>query len=100
MDSTNSTNGLEQTQAETSWQSEYLREQLRNGVVIVRFIKKDGSERTLRGTLQPSLLPQQTDIEEAVSKTPNTNVLAVWDLDNEGWRSFRFDSIIGFVVEP
>jgi hypothetical protein len=26
--------------------------------------------------------------------------LAVWDLENEGWRSFRYDSIIGFTIEP
>ena len=91
---------MEQTQASASWQNEYLKEQLHNGVVTVRFIKKDGTERVLRCTLQPDLLPQQTNLEEAVSKTPNVNVIAVWDLDNEGWRSFRFDSVIGFSVEP
>jgi hypothetical protein len=48
-------------------------------------------------TLNPDLLPAQTDIEETVQKkTPNPDVLAVWDIENAGWRSFRYDSIIGF----
>jgi hypothetical protein len=48
-------------------------------------------------TLNPDLLPAQTDTEEGVQKkTPNPDVLAVWDLENAGWRSFRYDSIIGF----
>jgi hypothetical protein len=73
-----------------------LKEILHLGPVNVIFIKKDGTERKMRCTLKPSLLPQ-TDLEEAVQKkTPNPDVLAVWDLENEGWRSFRFDSVIGF----
>jgi hypothetical protein len=48
-------------------------------------------------TLNPELLPAQTDLEEQVQKkTPNPDVLAVWDLDAKGWRSFRYDSIISF----
>jgi hypothetical protein len=48
-------------------------------------------------TLKPDLLPAQTDLEEAVqNKTPNPDVLKVWDLEKSAWRSFRFDSIIGF----
>jgi len=51
-------------------------------------------------TLKPDLLPAQTDLEEAVQKkTPNPDVLAVWDLENQGWRSFRYDSVIGFTKE-
>lgn len=82
------------------WVNEYLKTQLFENIVIVNFIKKDGTERKMRCTLQHNLLPQQTDLEEAVQKkTPNPEVLAVWDLDNEGWRSFRYDSIIGFSIE-
>lgn len=103
MDLTNSQNGLTQQPDETTWpkfRNEVLKSNLRENVVYVTFIKKDGTERNMRCTLRPDLLPQQTDIEEAVSKTPNADVLAVWDLDKEGWRSFRYDSIIGFTIEP
>jgi hypothetical protein len=47
----------------------------------------------------PSELPAQTDLEEAVQKkAPSTTSLAVWDIENKGWRSFRYDSILGFSV--
>jgi hypothetical protein len=61
------------------------------------FLKKDGTERNLLCTLNAEFLPAQTDLEEAVQKkAPNSEVLAVWDLENKGWRSFRYDSVIGF----
>lgn len=93
------TNSLNTTtdQTNNSWRNDYLKNALHNGVVQVMFIKKDGTERKMRCTLKADLLPAQTDLEEAVQKkTPNPDVLAVWDLEAAGWRSFRFDSIIGF----
>jgi hypothetical protein len=73
---------------------------LREKTVQVVFIKKDGTERKMLCTLNADLLPAQTDLEEAVQKkTPNPDVLAVWDLEAQGWRSFRYDSIIGFTEE-
>ncbi len=96
---TNSLNGTTD-QNEASWQNEYLKKTLFENVVNVLFIKKDGTERQLICTLKPDLLPAQTDLEEAVQKkTPNPDVLAVWDLENQGWRSFRYDSVIGFTKE-
>ena len=75
----------------------YLKDKLRENILNVQFVKKDGTERKMRCTLKADLLPAQTDIEEAVQKkTPNPDVLAVWDLEKEAWRSFRYDSIIGF----
>lgn len=84
-------------QSNTSWQAKYLKGILREGEVNVKFVKKDGSERDMRCTLKADLLPEQTDLEEQVQKkTPNPDLLAVWDLDKNAWRSFRVDSIIGF----
>ena len=95
---TNSLNGTTD-QNDRSWQNEYLKGVLQTGIANVTFLKKDGSERKLLCTLLPSELPAQTDLEEAVQKkTPNPEVLAVWDLENEGWRSFRYDSVLGFSV--
>ena len=96
MDMTNFKSG-QADQSNNSWQAEYIKNALHNGELDVKFIKKDGSERSMRCTLKPDLLPAQTDLEEAVQKkTPNPDVLKVWDLEKEAWRSFRFDSIIGF----
>jgi hypothetical protein len=95
---TNSLNGTTD-QNEASWRNEFLKKTLFENVVNVLFIKKDGTERKLICTLKPDLLPVQTDLEEAVQKkTPNPDVLAVWDIENEGWRSFRYDSILGYMV--
>jgi len=99
VDSTNSQNGSTPQQDETSWRNDYLKNVLQTGVANVSFIKKDGTVRNLLCTLMAEHLPAQTDLEEAVQKkTPNPEVLAVWDLDNQGWRSFRYDSILGFSV--
>ena len=77
----------------------WLKSHLLYGPVTVVFTKKDGTERQLICTLKPDLLPVQTDLEEAVQKkTPNPDVLAVWDIENKGWRSFRYDSILGYMV--
>jgi hypothetical protein len=87
-------------QSNTSWRNDYLKQALLSDVVEVLFVKKDGTERRMVCTLKPDLLPAQTDLEEAVQKkTPNPDVLAVWDLENQGWRSFRYDSVIGFTKE-
>lgn len=84
-------------QSNTSWRNDYLKNILHNGVVQVLFVKKDGTERKMLCTLKADLLPAQTDLEEAVQKkTPNPDVLAVWDVEAAGWRSFRYDSVIGF----
>ena len=100
MDSTNLQNGSTPQQDEASWRNEFLKSNLQTAILNIAFIKKDGSHRDLRCTLRPDLLPAQTDLEEAVQKkTPNPDILAVWDLENKGWRSFRYDSIIGFSLE-
>lgn len=95
---TNSLNGTTD-QNEASWRNEYLKGVLQTGAANVTFIKKDGTQRNLLCTLMPSELPAQTDLEEQVQKrATNPDVLAVWDLENKGWRSFRYDSILGFSV--
>lgn len=90
------TNSLNTTtdQDKNSWQNEYLKTILHTGIAQVTFVKKDGTERTMLCTLMPSELPQKEDTIKP--KSPNPDVLSVWDLEKKDWRSFRFDSIIGF----
>lgn len=57
------------------------------------FTKVDGTERVLRGTLNPELLPVNDDWDGISDTRQNDEVLAVWDLDKQAWRSFRMDSI-------
>lgn len=67
---------------------------LHNESVDLEFIKKDGTLRVMTATLKADKLPAQVDIEEEVQKkAPNLEVLAVFDTINQGWRSFRWDSL-------
>tara|TARA_B100000586_G_C20068803_1_gene409744 strand:+ start:846 stop:1223 length:378 start_codon:yes stop_codon:yes gene_type:complete len=92
-------------------------ELLYNDVATVTFTKKDGSERVMECTLLQHILDKHTpkienpdeieekvnewvrsgvaeeDSEESKRKTENPNVVAVWDIPSDGWRSFRLDSI-------
>jgi hypothetical protein len=74
---------------------------LRNNVVSVTFIKKDGTERKMKCTLKEDLLPVSlsNNLEtEALANTKvrmsSTDVLPVYDIEANGWRSFRWDSVV------
>ena len=73
----------------------WLRGHLNYGPVTVTFTKKDGTERVMKCTTSDSLIPQV--IEESLTpkreKKLNEDVMSVYDLEAEGWRSFRWDSV-------
>lgn len=46
----------------------------------------------MKCTLKEEFIQQYEKKTERVRKE-NEDVLSVWDLDNNGWRSFRVDSI-------
>lgn len=75
-----------------------LKQTLQGNVATVVFEKADGTLREMRCTLQSDFLPPQLLQENAVSRVENPSVLAVWDIDNGGWRSFRIDSIKSITV--
>jgi WYL_2, Sm-like SH3 beta-barrel fold len=67
---------------------------LRMYVIEVQFNKVNGEQRTMRCTLRPDLLPPKYNInEDHKFHRENTDVIAVWDILNNGWRSFRVDSV-------
>jgi len=79
-----------------------IKDALHANVCTVTFTKVNGDERVMQCTLKEDLLPAQTDLEEQIqkkAKTPNPDVLAVYDVTAEGWRSFRWDSVKDFKVE-
>ena len=67
---------------------------MKDKVVELTFIKKDGTERVMYCTLKEDLLPVTEVKEETKERKVNEDVLAVYDVDAEGWRSFRWDSLI------
>lgn len=77
-----------------------LKEKFQAGLVTVVFEKVDGSERTLKGTLLAEYMPERSDTtdEEKKPRAENPDVLAVWDIENNGFRSFRVDSVKKLIV--
>lgn len=69
---------------------------LRDNVVEVSFTKVDGTNRLMRCTLMKRHLPENYVEEETQEKSfhdKNPDVIAAWDVQKGGWRSFRIDSI-------
>jgi hypothetical protein len=73
---------------------------LSSNAVKVTFTKVDGTVREMWCTRDPSLIPEQaqnqTPASAVAERKVNESVVAVWDMDNEGWRSFRKDSVTSF----
>lgn len=65
--------------------------ELRTGVVSVVFEKVDGSLREMTCTLSEDVVPPTTTSNK--NRKTSTKVLAVWDTERSGWRSFRLDKI-------
>lgn len=72
-----------------------LVEMLKQGIVNLKFTKSDGTERTMKCTLVESYITPHEKKTDKVKKS-NEHTLSVWDIENNGWRSFRFDSVIEF----
>jgi len=72
---------------------------LKENILIVTFLKKNGERRVMRCTLREDLLPPKPVDYVPKERTPNPNVVAVWDLDKNEWRSFQVDSVIKYEVE-
>ena len=71
-----------------------LKELLKSNVVEVVFWKANGEKRTMNCTLQSTFLPEEVETEK--TRKQNDEVLSVWDTEVNGWRSFRFDSVISY----
>ena len=83
----------------TEWTKDAVRALAQDRVITVTFKKKNGDTRIMDCTLLEKFLPVQLDIENTTTRD-NPDVLAVWDITSEGWRSFRIDSIIAIENSP
>jgi uncharacterized membrane protein YbaN (DUF454 family) len=74
----------------------WLRSHLAFGPTTVVFTKKDGTERVMKCTTNSSLVPAVEISESAEPKKErkvNEEVMPVYDLESNAWKSFRWDSI-------
>jgi len=78
---------------DTSESKNWLKSVLTEQVATVTFTKKDGTERILKCTLNSNTIPTQFAPKEDSTRAKNDEVLAVFDVESQGWRSFRWDSV-------
>ena len=70
---------------------------LKKDIATVTFTKKDGTERVMKATLMPSILPVFNSEDKPKStKKINEDVIAVFDAEAKDFRSFRIDSLKSF----
>lgn len=77
-----------------------LREQLKDNVMVVDFVKVNGDKRVMTCTLREDMLPTKVlteDTDGTQRKAPNETI-SVWDVNAKGWRSFRYSSIVEIKV--
>lgn len=63
---------------------------------LIKFVKKDGSVRLMRCTLDFKNIPKQhhpknINTPGILKLAKNSKILRVYDLDKHGWRSVPFD---------
>jgi len=78
------------------YKREEILKDLKFNVIEVSFDKVDGTKRLMKCTLMPEYCPPKTDfghLEEQHKKPENLDVIAAWDIEVGGWRSFRIDSV-------
>jgi len=72
---------------------EELKEKLSQGVYHIQFEKVDGSLRDMKCTLNKNHIPERSATGTTREHRINETVLPVWDVEAEGWRSFRIESL-------
>ena len=65
-----------------------------NGKIVnVTFTKKDGTDRTMRCTRNPDLMPAGA-VRGTDTRKDQGNLIAVWDLDAGAWKGFFYDKMV------
>jgi len=70
-----------------------IRDMLKDGVIEVKFTKKDGTPRVMKCTLKEELIPVEHAPKGTGKVKANTDVISVFDIENNGWRSFNCNSV-------
>ena len=79
---------------------QFMKGILQDGPVLVEFIKADGSVRAMNCTLSEEhgakyIMKENTVPVEKAHLPPkvNNDVCKIWDIDQNAWRSFRWDRL-------
>jgi len=77
--------------------SEEIKALLKENVLEIVFTKSDGTSRAMKATLIADYLPKK-EKSNGPSRNANANVTSVWSVDDSGWRCFRNDSVVSYIV--
>lgn len=75
-----------------------VKESLKKNVLEVTFEKLNGEERIMTCTLMESKIPESMKPKGSSNHKENKDVISVYDLNAEGWRSFRVDHLKNVTV--
>lgn len=81
---------------------EEMLKRLHEGLCVVTFEKTDGTERTMRCTLDSISLKWLGLADKAALSGDKSaanfsqEIIRVFDIDNEGWRSFKINKVKRF----
>jgi hypothetical protein len=78
---------------------EALRELLKTDLVTVVFTKSNGTKREMHCTMLPEYLPAMNEPNPNIKYGPSPTVVTVWDLEQNAWRSFKFDSLLSIETD-
>ena len=72
--------------------------ELKAGVCTVTFNNINGDERVMKCTLKEDLIPVPVASDDEINRNraPNEAVQVVWDVNKEGWRSYRIANVTAF----
>ena len=75
-----------------------LREMLKTDLATIVFTKKDGTKREMHCTLLPEYLPV-IELNPNIKYAPSPFIITVWDLEQNAWRSVKFESILSIETD-
>ena len=83
--------------ADIRYNKEQMITELKENVCSVIFEKRDNSVRQMHCTLNPEFAPWILRTKGKGAPT-HQDVVAVWDIEKIGWRSFRVNSVLQFDI--
>lgn len=84
-----------------TWDVEAVQKMLHETVCKVVFMKTNGEERVIHCTLNETMIPAQSENADTPkrAKKHNPEVQAIYDVEAQGWKSFRWDLLKDFQSE-
>ena len=69
---------------------------LREGKVHLQFKKVNGDLRNMVATLNSDYIPESNFSGEGKERKTNDSVVVLYDLEANGWRSFRVENLVEY----